>query len=123
MKIAEQKKPIAIAVICCALLLVFCIVMRSTSDWRARRSLKHECGVGMDCVCFANVIDNRLNSNQVHAFRAFLDSVKKRQTANILEFIDEMSARGISEAIAICRPASVQQPVQQNNQQKPKGKK
>lgn len=120
MKVTKTQKPIAIAVAVCALLLVFFIGMGCTSDWRARRSLKHECGAGIDCACLSNVIDNRLNRAQVRAFRAFLDSVKMRPGTNILEFTDEASARGISEAVALCRPAPVQPQQQKTNQTKGK---
>lgn len=115
MKIKNQKKWAIIAGAGCALLLVILVILHATSDWRVRRSIKRECGVGMDCVCFSNVIDNRLDKKQVRAFRAFLNSVKKRPTTNILEFTDEQSARRISEAVSLCRPTPVQS--------KPKGKK
>jgi len=115
MKANNQKKWTMIAGLGCAVLLVIFIFLHATSDWRARRSIKHECGAGMDCVCFSNVIDNRLDKKQVRAFRAFLNSVKKRPTTNILEFTDEQSARRISEAVSLCRPTPVQQ--------KTKGKK
>jgi hypothetical protein len=108
MKTNNQKKYTIIAGVCCAVLLIVFIFLHATSDWRVRRSIKSECGVGMDCVCFSNVIDNRLDKNQVRAFRAFLTSVKKRPTTNILEFIDEKSARGISEVVSLCRPTPVQ---------------
>ena len=56
------------------------------SDIFARKHLKAQCGSGLDCVCFFNVVDNRLNINQVRVFTEFLDAVKIRPTANILEF-------------------------------------
>ena len=87
----------------CLVLLISIFIM-STSDLRARRALRAECGAGMDCACFANVVNNRLNTKHVRAFRAFLGSLKHRPNANILEFIDEASAREISSAIALCRP-------------------
>lgn len=73
------------------------------SDIFARKHLKAQCGSGMDCVCFFNIVDNRLNINQVRVFTEFLDAVKIRPTANILEFTDEVNAREISAAVALCR--------------------
>ena len=102
-------------------LLVLFIILGMTCDMRARHSLKSECGAGMDCTCFSNVVDNRLSKEQVRAFRAFLDSVKRRPTTNILEFTDAESARGISEAVALCRPAPVQP--QPSEKTQTKGKK
>ena len=62
----------------------------------------------MDCACFFNIVENRLTIDQVHVFTKFLDSVKKRPTASILEFTDENSAREISSLIALCRLDSQQ---------------
>lgn len=120
MKVKNPKKLTTIAASVGAGLLVVLVALCATDGWRTRWSLKHECGAGMDCACFSNVIDNRLSKEQIRAFHEFLGAVKKRPTASILEFIDEASARGISESIAICRPAPVQQA--QQNQQKTKGK-
>jgi len=114
----DWKKPTTLATIGGVLLFIV-IILCSTSGLRARHWLKGECGVGMDCTCFSNVIDNRLNNTQVRAFRAFLKSAKRRQTANILEFTDEESARGISAAISLCRPV----PPQQQQPAKPAAKK
>ena len=119
MKITELNKQTKIGAICGAALVVILVLLCATSDWRARRSLKHECGVGMDCTCFSNVIDHRLNKKQVRAFREFLDSVKRRPTTSILEFTDDVSAQGISQAVALCRPTPVQ-PQQPEKQSKKK---
>lgn len=73
------------------------------SNVHARKNLKAQCGSGMDCVCFFNIVDKRLNINQVRVFTEFLDAVKIRPTANILEFTDEANAREISAAVALCR--------------------
>ncbi len=84
----------------CVLGALFCV---ATSDSRARSHLKKQCGAGMDCACFANVVDNRLNNAQVRAFNKFLDSMRTRPTTNILEFADEPSAQVISSSITLCR--------------------
>ena len=114
MKINKKKRPFFIAGGCCALIIV--LIMYFTSMCHVRSVVKDQCGAGMDCKCFSNVVDNRLNDAQVRAFYKFLKSVKTRPTTNILEFIDEVSARDISNAIAICRPQIQEQP-------KSKGKK
>ena len=119
-KFSELDKKAKIMAICGMSLFVIIVLLCATSNWRARRSLKHECGAGMDCVCFSNVVDNRLNMKQVRAFNAFLNSAKRRQAVNILEFTDDASARGISEAVALCRPAPVQQQPAQQPQKKGK---
>ncbi len=106
----EIKNPKTVVAGIGTLLLVIVVILCATSDWRARRSLKSECGAGMDCVCFSNVVDYRLSDDQIRAFRKFLNSVKRRPTTNILEFTDEISAQGISQAVALCRPQPVQQP-------------
>ena len=72
-------------------------------DFLVRRDLKLQCSTDVDCVCFANVIDNRLTHDQVRAFSNFLTSVKTRQDTNILEFTDEENARKISDVLSICR--------------------
>ena len=87
----------------CVLGAVFCV---ATTDSRARSHLKKQCGAGMDCACFSNVVDNRLNNAQVRAFNKFLDSMKTRPTTSILEFADESSAQTISSAITLCRVAA-----------------
>ena len=114
----QKKKKLTMVAGAVSAFLAIIIVLCATSDWRTRWSIKHECGAGMDCACFSNVIDNRLDTNQVRAFHSFLKSVKRRPTTNILEFTDEVSARGISAAIALCRPVQ-----QQPSNAQPKGKK
>ena len=116
----NMKKPTTTAAVVGGLLFILIVILCSTSDWRARHSLKSECGAGMDCACFSNVIDNRLNKDQIRAFRAFLKSAKKRPSTNILEFTNEESARGISAAISLCRPTP---PQPQNAQPQKKAKK
>ncbi len=104
----EIKKPQNVIIAAGILLLVIIIALCSTSGWRARHSLKSECGTGMDCVCFSNFVDNRLSSKQVRAFLKYLNSVKRRPNTNILEFTDEVSAQGITQAVNLCRPTPVQ---------------
>jgi len=116
----EIKKPKTVIAGIGVLLLIVIIVSCSLSGWRARRSLKSECGTGMDCVCFANFVDNRLDLKQVRAFLKYLNSVKRRPATNILEFTDEVSAQGITQAVAICRPTPVQQPQQPEKSAKKK---
>lgn len=86
-----------------ALFVLWAIFFIATSDSRARSHLKKQCGAGMDCACFSNVVDNRLSPKQVRTFNKFLDSVKTRPTTNILEFADEQSAQVISSSITLCR--------------------
>ena len=116
MKIIKNKRQTLIAGVCGAVLVIG-LFMYFTSVCHMRSVIKNQCGAGMDCKCFSNVIDNRLNDEQVRAFYRFVKSVKTRPTTNILEYTDEVSARGISNAIAICRPQI------QQEQPKPKGKK
>ena len=86
-----------------ALFVLWAIYFIATTDSRLRNGIKRQCGAGMDCECFANVVNNRLTRDQVRAFDKFLDAVKTRPTANILEFTDEPSAQVISSSITLCR--------------------
>ena len=99
---------------------VVVILIVSMSVFGARRTLKSQCvpGGGMDCRCLANVIDNRLNKQEVRAFARFSKELRVRQNANILEFTDEVTARNISMALSVCRP--VQQVQQETKNQKGK---
>ncbi|MBR2286268.1 MAG: hypothetical protein IJ866_02335 [Alphaproteobacteria bacterium] len=97
----------------CVLGAVFFV---ATTDSRARSSLKKQCGAGMDCACFANIVDNRLSNDQVRAFNKFLNSMKTRPTTNIMEFVDEASAQTISSAISLCRVQT--EPAQPTNNKK-----
>ena len=110
----DIKKPKTIIALAGVLVVAIIVILYSTSDWRMRNALKNDCGIGMDCTCFSNVVDNRLDKKQVYALHAFMKSVKRRPTTSILEFTDETSARGISAAISLCRPAPAQpqQPTQ-----------
>ena len=84
-------------------LLAFFVLEHFSYGFFMRRSLKHQCGVGMDCVCFANVVDNRMTRGQVRAFSQMLKSARVRKNTNILEFTDEETAHRISEIVSICR--------------------
>ena len=57
----------------------------------------------MDCFCFSNIVDNRLSKKQIRGFTKFLGEIKKRSSANILEFMDEDDARALSKVISLCR--------------------
>lgn len=116
MKINKNKRVSLIIGACGALVLVIGLMFYFTSVCHMRSVIKNGCGAGMDCKCFSNVVDNRLNDEQVRAFYHFIKSVKTRPTTNILEYTDEISARNISNAIVICRPQIQEQP-------KSKGKK
>lgn len=119
LKLTNLNKREKTILICGAALFAIVVILCSTANWRARHALKAECGAGMDCICFSNVVDNRLSMNQVRAFRTFLKSVKHRPTTNILEFTDEVSAQGISQAVTMCRLV----PVQPEKPEKPAKKK
>lgn len=97
-----MKKTFFVVVVAILLLVLF-IAEHFSYGFFMRRSLKHKCGVGMDCVCFANVVDNRLSRTQVRAFSKLLDSVRVRANTNILEFTDQENAHKISELVSICR--------------------
>lgn len=105
-----------------ALFVLWALFFVATTDSRARSHLKRQCGAGMDCECFANVIDNRLNRAQVRAFNKFLDSMKTRPTTNILEFADEQSAQVISSSITLCRVTPPAQQATTNQPTKKAGK-
>lgn len=66
-------------------------------------NLKKQCSAGMDCRCFANIVDNRLSRKQIRGFTKFLGEIKKYPTTNILEFLDEEDAMDLSRALAVCR--------------------
>ena len=116
MKINKNKRQALIAGVCGAVLIIG-LFMYFTSVCHMRSVLKSNCGAGIDCECFANVMDYRLDDDQVRAFHRYVKSLKKRPT-NILEFTDEVSASKISNAVAVCRPRPVVQ-----EQQKTKGKR
>ena len=120
MKTENKKRLTLIAGVAGALVLVAVVIGYFTSVCHMRSVLKSNCGTSVDfnCECFSNVVDNRLSDNQVRAFNRFLKSVKVRPTTNILEFVDEVSAREISNAVAVCRPRPVVQ-----EQPKAKGRK
>ncbi len=50
---------------------------------------------------------------QVRAFNKFLKTVDKRPTANILEFVDENTAREMSAAVSVCNRVVAEQPKSQ----------
>ena len=99
----RPMKKVVPFIIFATLLMIFLVVEHFSYGFFMRRSLKHKCGVGMDCVCFANVVDNRLSRAQVRAFSKLLDSVRVRANTNILEFTDQENAHKISELVSICR--------------------
>ena len=84
----------------CFLVLGFCCALYG---FFSHSDLKKQCGVGMDCRCFANVVDNRLSRKQIRGFTKFLGEIKKHPTANILEFLDEDDAKSLSRVLSVCR--------------------
>ncbi|MBO4745457.1 MAG: hypothetical protein J5613_00090 [Alphaproteobacteria bacterium] len=117
MKLSKRNMLYVCAGLVCLLII---ILLSVTSDWRTRRSLKSQCmpGGGMDCACFANIIDNRLSDEEVRIFARFSKELRNRPHTNILEFTDEVIARKISLAVSVCRP--VQQVPQETKNQKGK---
>ena len=83
--------------------VVLCFCGFYVNDYLVRKDLKSKCGPGMDCACFTNIVDNRLNHNQIRIFSKFLESIRIRPLTNILEYTDEKSARDIFTIISICR--------------------
>ena len=116
MKISN-KGIVYIAVAVCGIIIISLVM---TYLFSVRRELKSQCvpASGMDCGCFANVIDNRLSDREVKIFARFTRELRIRPNANILEFTDEVTARNISMAVSLCRP--IQQIPQENNNQKVK---
>ena len=97
MKILNKKA--IVFFFCIFVLLVFC----APYGFILRNNLKNQCGAGMDCNCFDNIVDNRLSKKQIRGFTKFLGEIKKRSSANILEFLDEEEAQALSRVLSICR--------------------
>ena len=97
-----------------AIIIVICaIVLHFTSVCHMRSVLRDQCGLGMDCACFANVVEYRMTDNEVRSFYRYIKEMRKRPS-NLLEFANEIETRNISNLVALCRPqVQVQQPVQQ----------
>lgn len=89
-----------ILITCFFVMLIFCVIY----GFFFHNNLKEQCGVGMDCRCFANVVDNRLSRKQIRGFTKFLGEIKKYPNANILEFMDEEDAVALSKVLSVCRP-------------------
>lgn len=96
-------KKTASIIVSLTLLLTLSIVGYFLYGHYLRNDLKKRCAGEMDCVCFDNVIDNRLSRHQISAFLKLSDSIRVRPNANILEFTDEQNARAISDILSICR--------------------
>lgn len=85
-----------------------------------RHDLMRQCGVGMDCECFANIIRNRMSVRDMRIFSDFMTAVRTRPSANILEFTDETSATRIFANVSLCRVKTESESTINNTQQKAK---
>ena len=95
------------------------------SAFKARQTLRAECQG--NCDCFNNVVDYRLTNEQVRLFARFMKELQVRKDANVLEFMDTLTATNIQKAFSVCQqqaveptpaPKEAEQPVAQ-----PKNKK